>query len=103
MIEQQAEDLFRDLMSGRGATETNILEGAGQNKPANFIRNTTLDEDIQALMEKWYGTPNDILVQHMYDSLVIFNHNRKNITRASKNSMWWGNKFKTYENDTKNI
>lgn len=40
-------------------------------------RNSTLDEDVSALMDKWRYKPEEVLVGHMYDSLKIFKHNMK--------------------------
>lgn len=39
--------------------------------------NTTLDQDIELLMEKWKYKPEEVLVGHLYDSLKIFKHNMK--------------------------
>lgn len=44
-----------------------------------WVRETTLEEDMIELKKKYKNTYNEILVQHMIDSLIIFNHNRKNI------------------------
>lgn len=38
---------------------------------------TTLDQDIELLMEKWRYKPEEVLVGHIYDSLKIFKHNMK--------------------------
>jgi hypothetical protein len=39
----------------------------------------TLDDDLLELKKKWLGTQDEVLVQHMIDSLIIFNHNRKSL------------------------
>ncbi len=44
-----------------------------------WVRETTLEEDMINLKKKWKNSFNEILVQHMIDSLIIFNHNRKNL------------------------
>jgi hypothetical protein len=51
------------------------------NKAPKFGRFPSLDEDLLELKKKWLNTKNEVLVQHMIDSLIIFNHNRKNFSQ----------------------
>lgn len=50
---------------------------------AKFGRDSTLDEDILSLIKKWRGKPQETLVRHMVDSLIIFNHNRNQVDNVN--------------------
>jgi hypothetical protein len=58
--------------------EIDIL-GSGIPRFNKISRYTTFDEDLLELKKKWHCRREEVLVQHMIDSLIIFNHNRANI------------------------
>lgn len=59
----------------------------GLNGP-KFGRYGTLDEDINDLRKKWRGEPNEVLVEHMYSSLKIFNHDRKQLGNVNSKRIY---------------
>lgn len=53
--------------------------GSKFSKGPKFGRDSTFDEDILTLIKKFKGKPQEILVRHMIDSLILFNHNRAQV------------------------
>lgn len=67
-----------DIFGKEEELQGNRLNFNFTKKPA-FGRYPTLVEDLIDLRTKWRGKPNEVLVQHMIDSLIIFNYNRKHV------------------------
>lgn len=72
---EKPKDLFETVQAWN---EGNCVNMSFAKRP-HFGRDTSLEEDMIELKKKYKNTPNEVLVQHMIDSLIIFNHNRKNI------------------------
>lgn len=71
----EPEDLFKEQIS---YIEGNLVNLSFAKKP-NFGRYPTFEEDLLEFRKKWSGKPQEILIQHMIDSLIIFNHNMENL------------------------
>lgn len=83
MNKKEKEDKIRSLKEEISELENScdLLDGysKGFSHKPKFGRDFSFDEDIQSLIKKWKGTPHEVLIRHMVDSLILFNHNRNQI------------------------
>lgn len=64
---------------GRESTEKWKQERIDNALKPKFGRDSTFDEDILSLVKKYKGKPQEVLIRHMVDSLILFNHNRAQV------------------------
>jgi hypothetical protein len=76
------EDILKAAQKIKEAEPINIFGDGFYKREKNryaFTRTTNLEQDIIGLRDKWFGTDQEVLVQHMIDSLIIFLHNKDNL------------------------